>query len=237
MMNQSAPHPALFDRPPVLLPLHAEPGAVSVRRIYCVGRNYVAHIREMGEGDERDPPFFFQKPTDAVALDGAIIPYPPGTERLEYEVELVAAIGRQARSVGPEQALDHVFGYAVGVDLTRRDRQIEAREQKRPWGPGKSFDRSAPCGALVRKSEVTLTPDTELRLAVNGALRQRTVIGLMIWDVAEIIARLSSQYTLVPGDLIFTGTPDGVGPLAPGDEVRAECDGLPSLSFTIGEPA
>lgn len=235
-MSQPAHQSVLFDRPPVLLPLDGEPGALAVRRIYCVGRNYVAHIREMGEGDERDPPFFFQKPADALVGDGATVPYPPATTRLEYEVELVVAIGRQARSVTSGSALDYVLGYAVGIDLTRRDRQIEAREQSRPWEPGKSFDHSAPCGPLRRREGVVLPPEAALRLAVNGALRQRTSLDLMIWSVPEIIGRLSSQYTLLPGDLIFTGTPDGVGPLVPGDEVHAECDGLTPLSFRVGEP-
>jgi fumarylpyruvate hydrolase len=207
--------------------------AFPVRRIYCVGRNYVAHIREMREGDERDPPFFFQKPADSVVPDGEPVHYPPYTDDLQFEVELVAAIGRRGRDIPVERALAHVFGYAVGLDMTRRDRQVEAREQSRPWEVGKSFDGSAPCGDIHRADAIGHPASGSITLSVNGAVRQRGDLGEMIWDVPEIIANLSAQYELFPGDLIYTGTPAGVGPVLPGDLIVAEIEGVGTLTTPI----
>ncbi|MDB5640185.1 MAG: fumarylacetoacetate hydrolase [Bradyrhizobium sp.] len=205
-----------------------------VRRIYCVGRNYVEHIREMKEGDERDPPFFFQKPADALVNDGATIPYPPLTDDFHHEVELVVAIGRGGQSIPFENAEAHIFGYAIGIDLTRRDRQREARERGLPWEIGKSFDHSAPCGPIHRISSTGAISKGAIALSVNGAVRQKGDIDELIWNVPEIITNLSNHYELQPGDLIFTGTPAGVGPIVPGDRLESTIDGLGMLRIAIG---
>ncbi|HEY4143100.1 MAG TPA: fumarylacetoacetate hydrolase family protein [Pseudolabrys sp.] len=205
-----------------------------VRRIYCVGRNYLEHIREMKEGDERDPPFFFQKPTDSVVVDG-VVPYPTHTSDFQYEVELVAAIGHTAHAVSISQALDVVFGYAVGLDMTRRDRQREAAKKGLAWEIGKSFDFSAPCGPIHLTSRVGHIGKGPIELRVGGKIQQKSVLEKMIWNVPEIISHLSHQYTLMPGDLIFTGTPAGVGPVVPGDTLTAEIEGLSPLTVRITE--
>jgi fumarylpyruvate hydrolase len=198
-----------------------------------VGRNYVDHIREMKEGDERDDPFFFQKPADAVVPNGDSVPYPPFTEELEFEGELVVAIGAEAAAVPSSTALGVVYGYAAGIDLTRRDRQRECRAQMRPWEAGKSFDHSAPCGAITPADDELILDHAQLVLTVNGAPRQKTSLDLMIWNVAEIIAQLSAQYRLMPGDLIYTGTPAGVGSVEPDDTIGVHIDGLQPLAITI----
>ncbi|CEJ10264.1 fumarylacetoacetate hydrolase family protein [Phreatobacter sp. AB_2022a] len=220
---------------PVVLPVTGEDAVFAVRRLYCVGRNYVDHIREMKEGDERDPPFFFQKPADAIVLDGEAVAYPAFTDDFQHEVELVAAIGRGGRDIPVAQALEHVFGYAVGIDLTRRDRQREAREARLPWEVGKSFDRSAPCGPIHPAAAVGHIGAGTIALSVNGVVRQTGDIGQMIWNVAEIVANLSRHYALAPGDLVFTGTPAGVGPVVPGDRLEATVAGLAPLVITIAE--
>jgi fumarylpyruvate hydrolase len=211
-------------------------GSFPVRRVYCVGRNYLDHIREMGEADERDPPFFFQKPRDAVVPDGAHVPYPPFTSDFQFEVELVVAIGYGGRDIAVEDAFDHIWGYAVGIDLTRRDRQRDARDMKLPWEAGKSFDASAPCGTIAPARDARHFKGCAITLAVNGVEKQRGDIGQMIWSLPEIVAELSKQMTLYPGDLIYTGTPAGVGPVEPGDLISARIDGLPSLTITITPP-
>lgn len=208
-------------------------GAFPVRRIYCVGRNYLDHIREMKEADERDPPFFFQKPRDAIVQDGARVPYPPFTSDFQFEVELVVAIGKGGRDIAVEQADGLIWGYAVGIDLTRRDRQRDARDMRLPWEVGKSFDASAPCGPIAQVAEPANFRDCAITLAVNGVERQRGNIGQMIWSVPEVIAQLSKQVRLEAGDLIYTGTPSGVGPVVPGDVISAHIDGLPPLTLTI----
>ena len=205
-----------------------------VRRIYCVGRNYVDHIREMKEGDERDPPFFFQKPADAIVEHDAEVPYPSHTSDFQYEVELVIAIGRGGRSIGLASALDHVFGYAVGIDLTRRDRQRDARAAGLPWEVGKSFDASAPCGLIHRAIDIGHPSAGKITLSVNSEIRQTGDIEQMIWNCSEIVANLSLQYALAAGDLIFTGTPAGVGPVGPGDRLVAEITSIGKLALTIG---
>jgi fumarylpyruvate hydrolase len=206
-----------------------------VRRIYCVGRNYVDHIREMKEADERDPPFFFQKPTDAIVEDGGTVPYPSITDDLQYEVELVIAIGQGGVDIPLERALDHIHGYAIGLDMTRRDRQRESGKKGLPWEIGKSFDHSAPCGPVHPVAAVGHKMQGRLSLAVNGAVKQDSELAKMIWNVPEIVANLSAQYRLVPGDLIYTGTPAGVTPVKPGDELVGAIDGLGTLTIRIGE--
>lgn len=211
-------------------------GFFPVRRVYCVGRNYLDHIREMKEADERDSPFFFQKPRDAVVLDGARVPYPPFTSDFQFEVELVAAIGRGGRNIAVGEANSHVWGYAVGIDFTRRDRQRDARDMRLPWEVGKSFDASAPCGMIAQLSDPRHFEKCAITLSVNGVERQRGDTGRMIWSVPEVIAQLSKQVTLEAGDLIYTGTPSGVGPVVPGDVITARIDGLPPLNLTIALP-
>lgn len=213
-------------------------GRFPVRRVYCVGRNYLAHVREMNEGaDERDPPFFFQKPRDAVVEDGGRVPYPPMTKSFHYEGELVIAIGTAGANITPERALDHVFGYGVGIDLTRRDLQTVAKDKGWPWEMGKSFDRSAPCGPIARAADVGHRGDRGIVLTVNGATRQSSTIAHMTWSVPEIIAKLSEQYELQPGDLIMTGTPEGVGAVGPGDAIELRVEDLPPLRIVIEEGA
>jgi fumarylpyruvate hydrolase len=211
-------------------------GTFPVRRIYCVGRNYLDHIREMKEADERDPPFFFQKPRDAIVLDGARVPYPPFTSNFQFEVELVVALGKGGRDIPVETANSLIWGYAVGIDFTRRDRQFDARDMRLPWEVGKSFDASAPCGPIAQVRDPDRFKDCAITLAVNGVERQRGNIGQMIWNVPEVIAQLSKQVRLEAGDLIYTGTPSGVGPVVPGDLITAHIDGLPSLTITITPP-
>ena len=204
-----------------------------VRRIYCVGRNYRDHIREMGEADERDPPFFFQKPTDAVVPDGGVLQYPLKTHDFQYEAELVVAIGKAGHNIAVEKSLSYIFGYAVGLDMTRRDRQFEARERSWPWEMGKSFDQSAPCGVIHRVADIGHVVDADLSLTVNGKPRQHNNTAAMIWNVEEIISNLSHDYMLAPGDLIYTGTPAGVGPVVAGDVIEAAVTGLTSLKVSI----
>lgn len=222
--------------PPTTLPLQGDARHFPVRRIYCVGRNYAEHIREMG-GDEREQPFFFQKPTDSLVHDGAEVPYPSLTADFQHEVELVLAIGRDGFDIPVEQASEHVCGLGVGIDLTRRDLQLQARKTGRPWEIGKSFDHSAPCSALQLSSGGPLPTRGRIALHVNGALRQQGDLGQMIWSAAEIVSQLSRQYRLQAGDLIFTGTPAGVGPVQPGDRISAEVEGIGFLQVRIGQQA
>jgi fumarylpyruvate hydrolase len=205
-----------------------------VRRIYCVGRNYAAHAREMGADPDREPPFFFMKPADAVVPDGSTLPYPPATRQLHHEVELVVALARGGRDIKAAQALDHVFGYAVGLDLTRRDLQAAARKVGQPWDMAKGFDRSAPISALRPVAEVGHPGRGAITLAVNGEVRQKGDLSDLIWNVADTIAYLSSLVELAPGDLIYTGTPEGVGAVGPGDRLLGEIAGVGSLTITIG---
>lgn len=233
-MSGQAPH-----APPTVVATEAAVaggGTFPVRRIYCVGRNYLDHIREMKEADERDLPFFFQKPRDAIVLDGARVAYPPFTSNFQFEVELVVALGKGGRDVPVEAANSLIWGYAVGIDFTRRDRQFDARDMRLPWEVGKSFDASAPCGPIAWVADPDRFRDCAITLAVNGEERQRGNIGQMIWSVPEVIAQLSKQVRLEAGDLIYTGTPSGVGPVAPGDLITAHIDGLPSLTVTITPP-
>jgi fumarylpyruvate hydrolase len=223
-MNLPAPPPQPF------VAVQGDRGRFPVRRILCVGRNYAAHRREMG-GDDRDPPFFFSKPADAVVATSVEIPYPSATSDLHHEVELVAALGAGGADVPLERALDLVFGYAVGVDLTRRDLQGAARVKGQPWDSAKGFDNSAPIGDICPM--IGPPPQGRIRLSVNGQMRQDASIVDMIWNVAEIISEASKLWRLAPGDLIFTGTPEGVGPLVRGDQVEGEIDGVGALTFQV----
>ena len=204
-----------------------------VHRIYCVGRNYAEHAREMGADPEREPPFFFCKPPDAVVTSGSRIPYPLATQNLHHEVELVVALQSGGVHIEPEAALDLVFGYAVGVDLTRRDLQQAMREKGRPWDVGKAFDRAAPISALLPASASKDVSKSAICLKVNGEVKQSGDVSDMIWKVPDIIAHLSELFELKAGDLIFTGTPAGVGPIKPGDRMEATVAGLPALHFTV----
>lgn len=205
-----------------------------VRRIYCVGRNYERHVLEMNpEADLRTPPFFFQKPADAVVETGGTVPYPPMTDDLHHEVELVAAIGTGGADIPEGEALQHVAFYGVGIDLTRRDLQAQAKRNAWPWEMAKAFDHSAPLGPLT-PAGVAGHEVREIALAVNGETRQRATTDHMTWSVAEVVARLSAQYRLEPGDLILTGTPEGVGPVPPGAVLEASADGLAPLTVAIG---
>lgn len=204
-----------------------------VHRIYCVGRNYAKHAREMGMDPDREPPFFFSKPADAVVANGTPVPYPPRTSNLHHELELVVAIGRGGSDIPLDSALAHVYGYAVGLDLTRRDQQFAARDQGRPWDVAKGFDHSAPVSAIRPAAEMGHLEQGAIWLEVNGETRQRANLSEMIWNVAEIVAELSTYYELRPGDLIFTGTPEGVGPLKRGDSLVGGIDGLETLRITI----
>jgi fumarylpyruvate hydrolase len=219
---------------PVALPVAGDDARFHVRRVYCVGRNYLDHIREMKEADERDPPFFFQKPTDAIVQGGTVVPYPAATKDFQFEVELVAAIGRGGFDIPVNAAEAHIFGYAIGIDLTRRDLQRDAAKRGLPWEMGKSFDYSAPCDPIHRIEVTGPIRKGTISLSVNGTVRQNGDIGQMIWNVPEIIAQLSGQYELYPGDIILTGTPAGVGPLVPGDVVNCSIERLGSLQIRIG---
>ncbi|MBF0166273.1 MAG: fumarylacetoacetate hydrolase family protein [Alphaproteobacteria bacterium] len=205
-----------------------------VRRIWCVGRNYAAHAREMGGDPNREPPFFFAKPSDAVVMTESTLPYPPATENLHHEVELVVALKAGGTDLSPEAALDCVFGYAAGIDLTRRDLQEQAKKAGRPWEIGKGFDASAPIGLIHPVSETGHPASGAIRLMVNGQLRQSGDLSDMIWSVGDVLAHLSKLVRLEAGDLIYTGTPEGVGPLHPGDVVNGEIEGVGSLKITIG---
>jgi fumarylpyruvate hydrolase len=213
------------------LPVEGTSALFPVRRILCVGRNYAAHRREMG-GDDREPPFFFAKPADAVVASGAAIAYPSMTSNLHHEIELVVALGDGGTDVPVDQALSLVWGYAAGVDLTRRDLQAAARDKGQPWEASKGFDASAPTG-LIRPVARAGHPQGAIRLSVNGAVRQDALISDMIWNVAEIISQASRLWRLAPGDLIFTGTPDGVGPLVRGDQVEGSIEDVGEVRFTI----
>ena len=213
----------------VRLPVASDAGeerTFPVRRIFCVGRNYAEHAREMGHDPTREAPFFFTKPADAIVQDDATLPFPTMTHDLHHEVELVVAIGVGGEAIALERALDHVYGYTVGLDMTRRDLQRAAKEAGRPWDLGKAFDRSAPMGTITPASVVGHPASGSIRLSVNGATRQDADLRELIWNVPEIIADLSRFVRLEPGDLIMTGTPAGIGPVWPGDELVGTVEGV-----------
>ncbi len=221
----------------VAVPVANSEEKVAVRRVYCVGRNYAAHAIEMGFDPNREPPFFFCKPADAVVpvAEGEVyaFPYPSATHNLHYEAELVAVIGKSGANITVENALDHVWGYAVGLDMTRRDLQMKMREMGRPWEIGKAFDYSAPMGPIYKASEIGHVTEGAIWLTVDGAERQRSDINKLIWSVAETVAYLSTLFKLEPGDLIFTGTPEGVGAVERSQQMRVGVEGLADLVVDV----
>jgi fumarylpyruvate hydrolase len=232
-MNYVLPPPAT---PAVPVAGGAAAASFAVHRIYCVGRNYVEHAVEMGFTG-REPPFFFMKPADAVlpVAEGAVgrMRYPSLTKSLHHEVELVVAIGKGGRNIAAADAQAHIWGYAVGLDMTRRDLQGEAKKLGRPWDIGKGFEQSAPIGPVRAAAECKVDADTKIVLEVNGAVRQQSTIGKLIWSIGEIIEHVSAAWDLAPGDLIFTGTPEGVAAVAAGDTLKARVDGVGSLQVQI----
>ena len=219
--------------PQPALPVVNTPSLFPVRRIYCVGRNYAAHAREMGHDPNRELPFFFMKPADALVQSGGRVPYPPATSDVHHEVELVVAIGAPARAIDPAEAAAAVFGYAVGIDLTRRDLQAEAKAKARPWDMSKGFDHSAPCSAIRPAASGSCLAAGGIQLLVNGNKRQSADIADMIWSVPEILSHLSRLVSLLPGDLVFTGTPEGVATVNRGDNLHATVEGIGTLDVQI----
>lgn len=225
----------LFDPMPTFsVPVEGEERQFPVRRIFCVGRNYADHIKEMGFQPEREPPFFFTKPVDALVADGSTIPYPPLTENLHHEAELVIAIGKSGADIPASEGLDYVYGYASGNDLTRRDLQFALRDSGRPWDWSKGFDASAVVGTITPMPGKEFPGEARIQLTVNDESRQDATIDTLIWKIPEIIAELSASVTIMPGDLVFTGTPAGVGPLVPGDVCTVRIDGLAPVTVRIG---
>ena len=203
-----------------------------VGRIYCVGRNYADHAREMGHDPNREPPFFFMKPANSIVQNNSTLAFPVATKEVHHEIELVVAIGKGGKDIPVESALEHVWGYGVGLDMTRRDLQGEAKKAGRPWDMGKAFDESAPCTALRPATEIGHPAKGAIRVKVNGQVKQQGDLAQQIWNVPEQIAYLSRMITLQPGDLIFTGTPAGVGPVNPGDKLEGHIDGVGDLAIT-----
>lgn len=226
-----------FALPVTTIPVAGSDEVFPVRRIYCIGRNYRAHAIEMGSNPDREPPFFFQKPTDAIQFvpTGTVAdhPYPTLTKNYHYEAELVAALGKGGRNIPVAQALDHVYGYTLGLDMTRRDLQRAMGDEKKPWEIGKSFDHSAPLGPLHKVARTGHFTRGAIWLKVNGQTRQNANLNQMIWSVAEQISKLSEANELFPGDIIYSGTPENVGPVVRGDVIEMHIDGLPELSVRI----
>jgi len=223
----------LFELPQPVVPVAGTDQMFPVRRIYCIGRNYEKHVAEMGYDVKRSKPFYFCKPADAIVLSGSAVAYPPRTEDLHHEIELVVAIGKGGSNISIDDAPGHVFGYAVGIDLTRRDLQRAAKEQGRPWETAKGFDQSAPVSAIHPAADVGHPSAARIWLAVNGQIRQDADINELIWNVSESIAELSTLFELASGDLLFTGTPAGVGPLLPGDQVTGGIEGIDDIRISI----
>jgi fumarylpyruvate hydrolase len=215
------------------LPVSGDVRRFAVNRIYCVGRNYADHAREMGHDPDREPPFFFMKPASAIVTDGGNMQYPSLSNDVHHEIEMVVAIGKGGSNIAADKALEHVYGYGVGLDMTRRDLQGEAKKMGRPWDTGKAFDQSAPCSALVPAALYGHPSQGSIRLMVNGEVRQEGDLNQLIWNVPDTIAYLSTLFTLQPGDLIFSGTPAGVGPIKKGDVLEGEVAGLPVLKTRI----
>lgn len=217
---------------PVTVPVEGSSSTYPVRRIFCVGRNYAEHAVEMGHDPDREPPFFFTKPADAIVPTGSVLPFPSATEDLHHEIELVVALSRGGADIAVEEALDHVYGYAVGLDMTRRDLQAQAKKMGRPWDMAKGFDSSAPMTALRPATEIGHPGEGAIWLRVNGELRQEGDLAQQIWKVPETIAYLSTLVELQPGDLIMTGTPKGVGRVDRGDRLEGHIDGIGDVAVS-----
>ena len=215
------------------IPVQSQDKFYPVRRIYCVGRNYSAHAREMGKDPTKEPPFFFTKQPDNIFPTGGLVQYPPGTDELHYEAELVVALRGGGMNISRENAISYVYGYAVGIDLTRRDLQNEAKKMGRPWDFSKSFNQSAPISNIFPADIFTPSTGTQLTLKVNGVLKQNAMLSDMIWNISEIISYLSAFYVIREGDIIFTGTPAGVGSVVRGDKITASISGLTDLQIEI----
>ncbi len=224
----------IFPAPEVVaLPILGAATLFPVRRIYCVGRNYASHAREMGADPNQEPPFFFTKPRDAIVADGGEMSYPPATKNLQYEMELVVAIGVGGNNISESESLKHVYGYGAGLDMTRRDVQAAAKKMGRPWAMSKGFDQSAPCSALRSVADIGHPESGEIWLKVNGVLKQAGDLGQQIWSVPKTISFLSNQVHLSPGDLIYTGTPAGVGPVERGDRIEGHIDQVGDIVVTL----
>ncbi len=221
----------------VTLPVIGSDTAFPVGQIYCVGRNYAEHAIEMGHDPDREAPFFFIKPGYTILQDGELMTYPSLSADVHHEVELVVALAHGGENIAVEDAMELVFGYAVGIDMTRRDLQAQAKEKSRPWEAGKTFKHAAPCSGIVPIATSGEINSGEISLSVNGVQRQRGDVNQMIWKIAEVISKLSELFVLQPGDLIYTGTPAGVGPVNTGDEIKAQIEGVGNLGIRIGEPA
>lgn len=225
---------ALFELPPhPQVPVVGSDKSFPVRRIFCVGRNYAAHAAEMGHEVDREAPFYFTKTPSATLLTGATIPYPPGTSDYHHEMELVVAIGGDAFRISKEDAMSVVYGYACGLDMTRRDRQQDGKDKRRPWDLGKDFEQSAVIGPITQAKDFTVGTQ-KIEMSVNGAVKQVATLDELIWSIPEIINHLSGYYHLQPGDLIYTGTPSGVGAVVAGDHIHGTIDGLTAIDLTIG---
>lgn len=224
-----------FEATPTIWAAVSDGRRYPVRRLFCIGRNYAAHAREMGKDPDREPPFFFTKWAETVVPTGATIAYPPETANFHYEAELVVAIGKSGRNIAASDAASHIFGYATGLDMTRRDLQFEARDKGRPWDAGKNVEQSAPLGVIHPSSELMTTG--AIALTVNGEVKQQADLADLIWSVDEVIAYVSRFYRLEPGDLIYTGTPAGVGAVVEGDDIVVTVDGLSPCEVRVGAPA
>jgi fumarylpyruvate hydrolase len=224
-------------QPPVTAPIRGRSEHFPIRRIFCVGRNYEAHAKEMGAAIDREAPFYFTKASDHYVPSGSTVPYPPGTKNYHYEMELVVAIGKPGFRIGEAQALDHVFGYACGLDMTRRDLQSAAKEKQRPWDIGKDVEQSAVLGDIMPAVDIGHPDRGRIELRANGQTKQSADLSLLIHGVAAVIAHLSQYYHLQPGDLIYTGTPEGVGPVKPGDQLDGSIEGVGTIALQISEPA
>lgn len=222
---------------PATLAVRASSQRYAVRRIFCVGKNYAAHVREMGGDPTREQPFFFAKSPRHIAVSGSTVPYPPGTHNYHHEIELVVAMGKAAWKIQPEAAHGCIWGYGVGLDMTRRDLQAQAKEAGHPWTFAKDFENAAVLSELVAASAIGHPEHGAIHLSVNGAERQRSDLSHMIWSVPEIVANLSQHYHLQPGDLIYTGTPSGIGPVVPGDRLAGGVEGVGEIALAIGPAA
>jgi len=222
--------------PPIVAAIRDRDEGFPIRRIFCVGRNYEAHAREMGVAVDREAPFYFTKAAEHFVASGSTVAYPPGTSNYHYEIELVAAIGKAGFRIAQAEALDHVFGYACGLDMTRRDLQLAAREQRRPWDLGKDVEDSAVLSAIVPASAIGHPHRGQIELRLNGDTRQSSDLSMLIHAVPAVVTHLSRYYHLQPGDLIYTGTPDGVGPVVAGDRIEGSIEGVGTIALTLGQP-